>query len=38
MIVTRGWLSEFIDLSEGISDERLYEVFNSIGLEVDSIA
>jgi len=36
MIVTRGWLSEFIDL-EGISDERLYETFNSIGLEVDSI-
>ncbi|SFV63015.1 Phenylalanyl-tRNA synthetase beta chain [hydrothermal vent metagenome] len=36
MIVTRGWLSEFIDL-EDISDERLYEIFNSIGLEVDSI-
>ncbi len=36
MIVTRGWLSEFIDL-EDISDEKLYETFNSIGLEVDSI-
>ena len=36
MIVTRSWLSEFIDLSR-ISDEKLYETFNSIGLEVDSI-
>lgn len=36
MIVTRSWLSEFIDLSN-ISDEKLYETFNSIGLEVDSI-
>lgn len=36
MIVTRSWLSEFIDLSE-VSNEKLYETFNSIGLEVDSI-
>jgi len=36
MRVTRSWLEEFIDLSD-ISDERLYEVFNAIGLEVDSL-
>ena len=36
MIVTRSWLSEFIDLSS-VSNEKLYETFNSIGLEVDSI-
>jgi phenylalanyl-tRNA synthetase beta chain len=36
MIVTRSWLNEFIDLSS-VSDEKLYETFNSIGLEVDSI-
>ncbi|WP_457607011.1 phenylalanine--tRNA ligase subunit beta [Nitratifractor sp.] len=36
MIVTRRWLEEFVDLS-GISDEKLYETFNSIGLEVDSM-
>ena len=36
MIVTRSWLNNFIDLSE-ISDEKLYETLNSIGLEVDSI-
>ncbi len=36
MIVTRRWLSEFIDISD-IDDNRLYETFNSIGLEVDSI-
>ncbi len=36
MIVTRRWLEEFISL-EGISDETLYETFNSIGLEVDSM-
>jgi len=36
MIVTRSWLSEFIDL-DGISNEKLYETFNAIGLEVDSI-
>ena len=36
MIVTRSWLNEFIDLSS-VSDEKLYETFNSIGLEVDNI-
>ena len=36
MIVTRRWLNEFIDISD-IDDNRLYETFNSIGLEVDSI-
>ena len=36
MIVTRTWLNEFVDLS-GISDETLYETFNAIGLEVDSM-
>jgi phenylalanyl-tRNA synthetase beta chain len=36
MIVTRSWLNEFIDLS-GVSNEKLYETFNAIGLEVDSI-
>ena len=36
MIVTRSWLNEFIDLS-GVSNEKLYETFNSIGLEVDSL-
>jgi len=36
MIVTRSWLNEFIDLSD-ISNEKLYETFNAIGLEVDSI-
>jgi len=36
MIVTRTWLNEFIDLSE-VSNETLYETFNAIGLEVDSI-
>ena len=36
MIVTRSWLSEFIDLSS-VSNEKLYETFNSIGLEVDSL-
>ncbi len=36
MIVTRSWLNEFIDLSN-VSNEKLYETFNSIGLEVDSI-
>jgi phenylalanyl-tRNA synthetase beta chain len=36
MIITRSWLQEFIDLSE-VSNEKLYETFNSIGLEVDSI-
>ncbi len=36
MIVTRSWLNNFIDISE-VSDEKLYETLNSIGLEVDSI-
>ncbi|MEA3433163.1 MAG: phenylalanine--tRNA ligase subunit beta, partial [Campylobacterota bacterium] len=36
MIVTRSWLNEFIDLGN-VSNETLYETFNSIGLEVDSI-
>jgi len=36
MIVTRSWLNEFIDLSN-VTNEKLYETFNSIGLEVDSI-
>jgi len=36
MIVTRSWLNEFIDLSN-VSNEKLYETFNSIGLEVDSL-
>ncbi len=34
MIVTRSWLNEFIDLT-AVSDEKLYETFNAIGLEVD---
>jgi len=36
MIITRSWLQEFIDL-ESVSNEKLYETFNSIGLEVDSL-
>ena len=36
MIVTRSWLNEFIDLSN-VSNEKLYETFNAIGLEVDSL-
>jgi phenylalanyl-tRNA synthetase beta chain len=36
MIVTRTWLNNFIDMSK-VSDEKLYETLNSIGLEVDSI-
>jgi len=36
MIVTKSWLNNFIDLS-GVSNEKLYETLNSIGLEVDSI-
>jgi phenylalanyl-tRNA synthetase beta chain len=36
MIVTRSWLNEFIDLSS-VSNEKLYETFNAIGLEVDSL-
>jgi len=36
MIITRSWLQEFIDLSD-VSNEKLYETFNAIGLEVDSL-
>jgi phenylalanyl-tRNA synthetase beta chain len=36
MIVTRSWLNEFIDLRK-VSNEKLYETFNAIGLEVDSL-
>jgi len=36
MIVTRTWLEKYIDL-DGISNQELYETFNRIGLEVDSI-
>jgi len=36
MIVTKSWLNNFIDLSR-VSNEKLYETLNSIGLEVDSI-
>ncbi len=36
MIITRSWLQEFIDLSD-VSNEKLYETFNGIGLEVDSL-
>lgn len=36
MIVTRSWLSEFIDLSD-VSNDTLYKTFNAIGLEVDRI-
>ena len=36
MTVSRRWLEEFVSL-RGIEDERLYEIFNSIGLEVESM-
>jgi phenylalanyl-tRNA synthetase beta chain len=36
MIVTRSWLEKYIDL-DGVSNDDLYEAFNRIGLEVDSI-
>ena len=36
MIVTRSWLNNFIDISE-VSDKKLYDTLNSIGLEVDNI-
>nr|MBL0721914.1 phenylalanine--tRNA ligase subunit beta [Sulfurovaceae bacterium] len=36
MIVTKNWLSEFVNLDE-VSNQKLYDTFNSIGLEVDSI-
>ena len=35
MIVTRSWLSEFVDLEE-IADEQICDTLNSIGLEVAS--
>ena len=36
MIVTRSWLSEWINL-KGITTEDLCKTFNAIGLEVDSV-
>jgi phenylalanyl-tRNA synthetase beta chain len=36
MIVTKSWLSEWIDL-KGISTDDLAKTFNSIGLEVDRV-
>ncbi|KIM08796.1 MAG: phenylalanyl-tRNA synthetase subunit beta [Sulfurovum sp. FS06-10] len=36
MIVTKSWLNNFINLN-GVSNEKLYETLNSIGLEVNSI-
>jgi len=36
MIITRSWLSEFVDLDR-ISDEDIYKTLNSVGLEVDSM-
>lgn len=36
MIVTKSWLSEWIDL-HGISTQEIAKTFNSIGLEVDRI-
>jgi phenylalanyl-tRNA synthetase beta chain len=36
MIVTRNWLNEFIDIKD-ISDEKLCETFNAIGLELASV-
>ncbi len=36
MIVTRRWLEEFIKL-DGVSDEELVNIFNSIGLEVADV-
>lgn len=36
MILTKTWLNNFIDLKK-VSNEKLYETLNSIGLEVDSI-
>ena len=37
MILTKTWLNNFIDLRK-VSNEKLYETLNSIGLEVDSIS
>ena len=36
MIVTKSWLSEYLDLDR-ISNDDIYRCLNSIGLEVDSI-
>jgi len=36
MIITRSWLSEFVDLDR-ISDEDIYKTLNAVGLEVDSM-
>ncbi len=36
MIVTRRWLEDFINL-DGVTDDELCKVFNSIGLEVSSV-
>ena len=36
MIVTKSWLSEFVDLDR-VENSDIYRVLNSIGLEVDSI-
>jgi len=36
MIITRTWLNNFIDIRR-VSNERLYEIFNNVGLEVDNI-
>lgn len=36
MIITKKWLNEWIDVLE-VSTQRLCEIFNSIGLEVDSV-
>lgn len=36
MIVTKTWLNEWIEIKD-ISTEQLCEVFNNIGLEVDSV-
>ncbi|NOR55118.1 MAG: phenylalanine--tRNA ligase subunit beta [Sulfurovum sp.] len=36
MIITRSWLNEYINLTD-VSNETLYETFNAIGLEVDSL-
>jgi phenylalanyl-tRNA synthetase beta chain len=36
MIVTKSWLNKFIDISN-IDVEKICKVFNSIGLEVDSV-
>ncbi|CZE49054.1 phenylalanine--tRNA ligase subunit beta [Campylobacter geochelonis] len=35
MIITRGWLQEWLDVSK-ISSEKITQTLNSIGLEVDS--